>query len=629
MEQPRLCPRHPPSLHALALAQLTAVTRLDLSHIMDWIQHPATSCLADLRAIEAMTQLRELSLRPASDTIDNSEAQRMKTSTGVLYWSGGVAPRLWDRWMYAFSPGIPTIHNKTALRGLTQLEAVQFPITMRASEQADIRAQMLLTLPRLRDLLLGRASIKDAELQQLATTLTSLSLGCCQGVTGAGLAAIAGMRDLRRLQLHACARMSVTDDWAALLALTALHTLALCGRSEGENVHFYALEDPTSGSVPMTASGASLPTLFPHRRHVHRRPVYETHRARAGLRNIASMTHLRDLRMGVCGGCTDTDLALLAPLDGLTALELFGCTAVASSAVSTLLHALPRLQRLTLRNIWSRDLSYAGSAMQLIGQLRDLRALSLHRVGNSLASRAELEGMAAAVMSLTQLESLLLWGSNAQYLDGRDWAPLRALTRLSRLAVSCRVTDEQVENVAALPHLHTVEFMSALRLTNRSLAAIAQVPGLRNLDLNECPNIDDAGMTHLAARTGLLTFQLIGSGITDKSLQLMGRWKRLRNLSLARTDGIGDEGLRALCAATHLKVLDVTKCTNITDKGLVLLVKLRDLRHLNIEQCSGVSNAGVARFKTLVLKAGPIMDCGLLDSSPAIDTSLASVVVFF
>jgi hypothetical protein len=62
--QPHLSPKHLPSIWTLPLPQLTAVTYLDCSRMLDWIQHPSTSALLDINALTMMTQLRSLNLRP-------------------------------------------------------------------------------------------------------------------------------------------------------------------------------------------------------------------------------------------------------------------------------------------------------------------------------------------------------------------------------------------------------------------------------------------------------------------------------------------------------------------------------------------------------------------------------------
>jgi F-box and leucine-rich repeat protein 14 len=334
------------------------------------------------------------------------------------------------------------------------------------------------------------------------------------------------------------------------------------------------------------------------------------------------MTQLRALQLGVCGGITGSDLMFLARLWQLTELDLFGCQDVAPSGLRALLCGLSKLQCLLLRNVSGPDISYVGQTMQLIGGLQYLRILSLDRVGHSLSNRSDADAMAERLFSLTELESLTLWGFNARILERRDWVPLQHLSRLRSLTISCRMTDEQLYNIAHLPYLETLELKSASCLSNLAMHAIAQATALLNVDLNECPHIDDQGVAYLEAHQGLLTFQLIGSSITNKSLKIMGTWGRLRNLSLAKSVQISDDGLKELCAATCLKLLDIAKCEQVTDDGLLLLAQLPQLRHLNIEGCANVSNLGVQQFKLRMLQACPVLQ------GTAMHRSSSSVVIF-
>ena len=258
IRQPRLTPCRLLALANLSCGSFTAATSLDLSCCLDWVQHPSLTTLVDLRAITVMTQLRELKLRPSYDAIDSFEGDRVKLKSGVLCWADGIMMRLWDRWMYALSPGIPTILHKTALAALSQLETLHFPITVRVTEDPHQRTQSVLSLPHLRSLALGGAALVDADVATLASasTLTYLSIGECAGLTDVGLRTLGGMSHLCVLLLHGCARMGVHDRWAALRRLSVLHTLALYGRREGENVHFRHLVDPAPQCVPIGCEGA-------------------------------------------------------------------------------------------------------------------------------------------------------------------------------------------------------------------------------------------------------------------------------------------------------------------------------------------------------------------------------------
>ena len=259
LRQPHLHPHRHHSLRNLDLQAFTATTQLCLSHCLDWAQHPSLASLVDLSAVSSMTQLCVLNLRPSTDEIDAFEGDRVKIANGVLCWCNGVFPRLWDRWTYAISPGIPSIENLGALSALTNLQEMVFPITMRRSEtpQPLRRLQAVATLSRLRHLNLGCGGIDDEQLSKLAcaSRLTCLSLGNCAGMGGSGLVAVGAMKRLQTLLLHGCAQAKVGGCWEALLPLSQLQTLALYGRPEGENVHFFEMQDSPARAVPLQEPG--------------------------------------------------------------------------------------------------------------------------------------------------------------------------------------------------------------------------------------------------------------------------------------------------------------------------------------------------------------------------------------
>ena len=331
------------------------------------------------------------------------------------------------------------------------------------------------------------------------------------------------------------------------------------------------------------------------------------------------MTHLEALRIGGCeslqghsGGLTP-----LLDLTGLTTLELSGGSANAA-IIAAIACTLTRLQQVALRNM-----RVCGVAMQDLGMLPRLQTLSLDRCGDPPRqgwTHTAASGMGGALFGLSQLQQLLLWDRNADFLHCVEWSVFAQMTLLSRLTLSCCVNDERVEHLTVLRRLHTLELRQTDQLTNMSMHAVAQLPELVNIDLVDCPNVDDDGLESLTRYRQLLTFRMKGSRITDRSVRAMtAGWPQLRNLSLARTPGITIVAMGALAEASDLKILDVGGCSGITDDGLVALTG-RQLRQLNLERCPRVSNQGVEAFKQKLLAAGP---------PPPAGTKLQSCVVVF
>jgi hypothetical protein len=257
IRQPALSPVQPTSLNQLPLQTYSAVTRLDLSQCLDWIQHPSLRSLADLSALLMMPQLKEVDLRPLLDHIDSAKSFRIKSVTGVLCWADDVMFRIWDRWKLAPSAGVPALINVSSLAHLSNLQTLTFPITKRHREVTQARISIAPKLRHLTELTLGRAVIESNTLSVLktATSLRSLSLGRCAGFSDAELEVLSGLQLLDTLYLHGCDSMQISSSaaWAPLTRLQRLTQLALYARAEGENTHFWGTVDPTA--IPLKAEG--------------------------------------------------------------------------------------------------------------------------------------------------------------------------------------------------------------------------------------------------------------------------------------------------------------------------------------------------------------------------------------
>lgn len=265
IRQPHLSPRQPAALCKLSFLPLqsyVAVTRLDLSQCLDWIQHPCLRSLADLSALRVMPQLRQVDLRPLLDHIDSASSGRIKCKANVLCWADGVMPRIWDRWMYAPLAVVSGLINVPTLADLPNLERISFPITERHREDPQQRLFIASALTRLTALNIGRATIDTDSLSclQRASSLRCLSIGKCAGFTDAEVEVLAGLPLLDTLYLYGCRGMELSASaWQPLSRLQSLRRLALYGRQEGENVHFWQTSEYHPQSLPLNAQGAPPP----------------------------------------------------------------------------------------------------------------------------------------------------------------------------------------------------------------------------------------------------------------------------------------------------------------------------------------------------------------------------------
>jgi hypothetical protein len=268
---------------------------------------------------------------------------------------------------------------------------------------------------------------------------------------------------------------------------------------------------------------------------------------------------------------TDNDLALVEPFEWLEALDLSETPITDAGLVH--LHGLKRLKQLDL----TETNTFAG--------LTDLR----QKLRNDLKIDHPLVGLSGRA-------------------KGRPEGERRALALLSRSAagfgINYRDKDWPVVRIAlhgpVLPPL---------------LAALADLPALRSLDLSLCP-LADADLSALGRLEHLEDLSLYATGAGDAALAAVKRLKQLRTLNVAY-DAVTDMGLANLKGLDHLQTLIVFR-TRVTDEGLAHLTGLVKLQELSLSE-TAVTDKGLAALKGLTglrllsLAGTKVTDAGVAD----------------
>jgi len=100
----------------------------------------------------------------------------------------------------------------------------------------------------------------------------------------------------------------------------------------------------------------------------------------------------------------------------------------------------------------------------------------------------------------------------------------------------------------------------------------------------------------LSALTQLERLDLSECSITDKGLAQLRAIPGLRELLLCGCTELTDEGLAHLAALPHLASVDLSECS-VSDTGLAHLWGLKELRVLTLEGCNNITQAGVVALK--------------------------------
>lgn len=110
------------------------------------------------------------------------------------------------------------------------------------------------------------------------------------------------------------------------------------------------------------------------------------------------------------------------------------------------------------------------------------------------------------------------------------------------------------------------------KLTDDSLAKIASLSHLSELNLSNCENITDESINLLRGLSSLTSLSLAGTKITNVGLESISSMTKLNSLNLAACTGISDTGLLSLQKLKKLVSLNTQQAPGITDRGRELLL---------------------------------------------------------
>jgi hypothetical protein len=183
------------------------------------------------------------------------------------------------------------------------------------------------------------------------------------------------------------------------------------------------------------------------------------------------------------------------------------------------------------------------------------------------------------------------------YGTDSDLEQVAKLTRLKSLDVMfCEgITDTGLAHIRNMRQLEELHLPS--RTTDAGLAHVAKLSKLWYLDMQWCDQITDKGLAHLAKLTNLKHLWVRSIPITDTGLRHIANLRQLQCLALEGGAGITDEGLAHISKLENLSALWLSDCDNITDAGLAHIAKLKELSSLDLS--GKITDAGLAHIAEL------------------------------
>lgn len=149
-------------------------------------------------------------------------------------------------------------------------------------------------------------------------------------------------------------------------------------------------------------------------------------------------------------------------------------------------------------------------------------------------------------------------------------------------AANSKVTDHGMALIHKLPSLQRLDLVGTT-VSDKGCESIGKVSSLEELTLSG-GLISDVGMAHLANLTQLKKLVVNGTKIGLAGWEIIGQLPALEEIWIQQSS-LNDEAMDALCNATTLRRLHMND-TAISDRGLTAFRKLELLEVLNLSGCN-------------------------------------------
>ena len=285
-----------------------------------------------------------------------------------------------------------------------------------------------------------------------------------------------------------------------------------------------------------------------------------------------------------------------------------------------------------LRGLWLERVDLDKDAMQVVGELQELRWLKLDSATidrgslGILSTLPNLGGVsmldwlpdAVAIESLVKIKGLEYF-ELSQIETGADELRRLDVSRMQLLTlVGSGLHDEVIDHVKGASELRLLELRRA-PLTDRIFASLASCRKLDTLILSDT-EVTGVGIDALTA-CPLVELSMERSRLDDTGAECVGKLKSLKSLDVSETK-ITAAGLARLVTLPKLKrlvannlVLDADavgtfdfsnsleviyfNATDLDDRAIDALLRIKSLYKLSLRDCP-ISNAGKARLRAAI-----------------------------
>jgi Leucine Rich Repeat (LRR) protein len=391
--------------------------------------------------------------------------------------------------------------------------------------------------------------------------VTTLRLSGSRQLTDVGVRHLARMRDLRHLDLSGC---PVSDRSLEILReLPALETLSLAWTgvtdagveqlSRCDQLARVDLSGTRTGDGAIKAlAGKSRLSHFKSGNAVteaglpalHDFPVFKTWRG--GEVSLALLSPDAEPNLlGLRGTFTDRGMSQLAGLDGLFGLNIDDRNLPVTAAGLAPLVTLPNLGFLAF--------DATDESMPYIAAMPRLRFIMCQ---DTVAGD---DGFAA----LSRSRSIeYIWGRRCYNLGGRGFSALASMPALRGLSLSCKNVDD--DGLSALPRFPALRELMPMDVPDDGFRHVGRCERLESLVLMYCRDTGDLATQHIATLPHLKKYFASYTRITDRSLAILATMTSLEQIELSGVPGVTNDGVALLAGLPRLRELRLSGMQSLT-----------------------------------------------------------------
>jgi hypothetical protein len=193
----------------------------------------------------------------------------------------------------------------------------------------------------------------------------------------------------------------------------------------------------------------------------------------------------------------------------------------------------------------------------------------------------------------------------------RSLAEVAALPRTTTRIELRSLGDRAAAMLDRFPNLREIAFIRDDEdpFTVTGLGAVAALPKLVQLELNNLPNLAAGDLAVLRQARLLHTLDIASVAVDDKALQVLPELPELNRLLLQGVRTFGEDGARAIGRCRNLQTLDVHACEQLSPEAIAAFGTLTRLENLNLRDLPNLSDSALMGLQHLTglraLEVGP------------------------